>query len=101
MKLIKPLINYQTSRFLLAFVSFLFLSFQVFATNWYIDKNATGSNNGTSWSNAWKTFSAIKWNQIQPGNTLYISGRTDSVIYQEKLTIQTHGSANNYITVKS
>lgn len=40
----------------------------------YIDKNATGSNNGTSWQNAWQNFSGINWNSISGGDTLYISG---------------------------
>ncbi|MEQ8192512.1 MAG: T9SS type A sorting domain-containing protein [Candidatus Eremiobacterota bacterium] len=82
-------------------VLFLFISKLTSAANWYVDRNATGQNNGISWANAWQSFSAIKWNQIQPGDVLYISGGTDSVIYQEQLNIQTHGSVNNYVTVRN
>ncbi len=66
---------------------------------WYVFKNATGSNNGTSWTNAWTSFSAIQWSSIQPGDTLFISGGTDSVVYSQTLTIGRSGSAGNPITI--
>jgi hypothetical protein len=34
---------------------------------WYVNNTASGSNNGTSWTNAWKSFSNINWSSIQPG----------------------------------
>ncbi len=77
------------------------------AVNWYVDKDATGANNGTSWTNAWKTFSAITWGTggVQAGHTLYISGGSTSKTY----TVATHGvlapaasgiSDTNRITIK-
>ena len=73
-----------------------------YPTNHYVDGNlTTGKNDGTSWSNAWKSFSSINWNQIQPGDVIYISGGVDSVVYQEQLNIQTHGSLNKYVTVQN
>lgn len=56
-------------------------------SSWYVDKNATGANNGSSWANAWSSFSAINWSQIQPGDTVYISGGPSSKIYYESLTL--------------
>ncbi len=53
---------------------------------WYVYKYATGLNNGTSWQNAWTSFSAINWSSMQVGDTLYISGGSDSLIYSESMT---------------
>jgi hypothetical protein len=55
-------------------------------TTWYVNQTANGANNGTSISNAWKSFSAINWTNI--GN----DGSTDSIlispgIYNETLNI--------------
>jgi hypothetical protein len=82
-------------------VSFLFISTTTFATDYYVNKNASGQNNGTSWANAWQSFSAINWNLIQPGDVVYISGGTDSTVYYEELDIQTSGSAGNYVTIRN
>ena len=67
------------------------LSIPVYGTNHYVDKNANGSNNGTSWNDAWESFSAINWSSVNPGDIIYISGGTDSTIYNEQLTISSDG----------
>lgn len=48
---------------------------------WYINRNATGNNNGTNWTNAWTSPSNINWNNISAGDTIYISGGSDSTTY--------------------
>lgn len=48
---------------------------------WYVYKNATGLNNGTSWQNAWTSWDNVNWSQIQAGDTIYISGGVDSLVY--------------------
>ena len=80
-------------------VLFLFVPLCVNATNYYVDKNASGQNNGTSWANAWQSFSAINWNSIQPGDVIYISGGVDSTIYTSGLSIGKSGAVENYIYI--
>jgi len=61
-------------------IIFLFLCTITYPSNHYVDKNASGQNNGTSWANAWQSFSAINWGSIQPGDFVFISGGTESTI---------------------
>ena len=87
--------------FFFCFVSFLiFPTIQIFAqTNWYIDKDATGSNSGSSWSNAWVSFGDIKWGSISPGDNIFISGGSDSTVYNESLTVSKSGTSGNKILI--
>ncbi len=71
----------------------------VYAANHYVDKNASGSNNGTSWSNAWQNLSNVQWSTLGAGDTLFISGGTSSTIYNETLTIGASGNANGLLVV--
>jgi len=57
----------------------------------FINKNSTGLNNGLNWENAWTSFASIDWNSINSGDTLYISGGTDSIIYNEPLILMKSG----------
>ena len=56
-------------------------------------------NNGTSWTNAWKSFSVINWSLIQPGDVIYISGGSDSTVYYETLYPNCKGTAANWVTI--
>ena len=85
-------------------VFFLFLCTTTYPSNHYVNKNASGQNNGTSWANAWQSFSAINWGSIQPGDIIYISGNdaggaNDSTVYYETLRPQCRGTAENRITI--
>ncbi len=71
------------------------------ATGWYVDKDASGANNGTSWANAWISFSAVVWggSGVKAGDILYISGGSVSKTYTEKWTVGASGTSGNPITI--
>ncbi len=75
------------------------LTIPAFAANHYVDKNASGSNNGSSWSNAWESFGAISWSNVNPGDIIYVSGGSDSTIYSETLTVGKSGTSGNWIVI--
>jgi hypothetical protein len=71
----------------------------VSAANHYVDNDASGSNNGTSWTHAWQSFAAINWASVAPGDTIYISGGASSKIYNETLTVSASGTASQPIVI--
>ncbi|HYA13951.1 MAG TPA: hypothetical protein VEF33_06395, partial [Syntrophales bacterium] len=69
-----------------------FVSAPASAANHYIRAGATGSNNGSSWANAWTTFAAVTWTR---GDTYYVAGGT----YTENVSIPSL-SGTSWIIVK-
>ncbi|MDW7681297.1 MAG: right-handed parallel beta-helix repeat-containing protein [bacterium] len=69
------------------------------AASYYVDKNASGSNNGTSWANAWRSFSNITWSSIKPGDVIYISGGSSSKTYYESLDVKANGTSSSPIVI--
>ena len=53
------------------------------------------SGDGSSWEAAWKSFSAIDWSRILPGDTILIAGG----LYKESLRVAASGSAGAPITI--
>lgn len=82
-------------------VVFHLITSNAYSANYYVDKEASGQNSGTSWTNAWQSFSAINWNSIQPGDIIYISGGIDSTVYYERLVIGTSGTEGNRVTIRN
>jgi Concanavalin A-like lectin/glucanases superfamily len=66
---------------------------------WYVDRDASGANNGASWVNAWTSFSAIKWASVQPGDAICLSGGRTSQTYTGTMTIERSGTAALPITI--
>jgi len=71
-----------------------------FGANWYVDPQATGANNGTSWTDAWTNPTNIVWAGVKPGDTIFVSGGTTSQVYTNALTISKYGTPGNYVTVR-
>lgn len=69
------------------------------AANFYVDKNANGANNGSSWSNAWESFGSINWGSVGPGDTIYISGGSTSKTYSEILYVGADGASGNPLVI--
>jgi hypothetical protein len=89
--------RFYKSIYLLVF--FLLSCNNVHTLSHYVDKQTDGKNNGISWRDAWQSFADIKWNQIQPGDTLFISGGTDSLIYYDELSVGASGTVANPIII--
>jgi hypothetical protein len=49
------------------------------AAVWYVDNNATGANNGTSWANAWRSVTSVSG--VKAGDIIYVSGGAISKTY--------------------
>ncbi|WP_318349271.1 choice-of-anchor Q domain-containing protein [Aquipluma nitroreducens] len=75
----------------------------VSASNWYVDGDAVGTNDGTSWQNAWTGFGSVVWgvSGVKAGDTLFISGGSPSKTYSETLKVGTSGSSSSPIVIKA
>ena len=65
----------------------------------YVDNQASGNNDGSSWENAWQSFSSIQWSQLQPGDILYLSGGSSGKTYKEQMTVGSSGTSGNPIVI--
>lgn len=82
------------NKLILSVLTIVSISFQIDAATWYVDRGATGSNNGQSWANAWNNTTSINWGSVTAGDTIYIAGGSYS-----SFTATSSGTANNYITI--
>ena len=71
----------------------LLMPSSVLAADWFVDGDASGSNDGTSWANAWETLAVIDWGGggVVADDDLYISGGT----YNGTLSIGASGSSSS------
>jgi hypothetical protein len=66
-----------------------------FAGNWYVHKGATGSNDGTSWTNAWNEMNQINFSAVACGDTIWLAGGT----YTTQLSPNKTCTAGNVLTI--
>lgn len=92
------------------FALFCFLASLAYSANHYIRSGASGSSNGTDWTNAWPTFAAANLAGFTRGDTYYVADGTYSErlyvnvavsttlwIYFKKATIADHGTATGWL----
>jgi hypothetical protein len=86
--------------FLVSLLPFINIS-ELNAANWYVDCSATGTNAGTSWTNAWHDFDHTVWGGagVVAGDTLWIAGKDAACSYSQSLVPAASGSAGNPITI--
>jgi len=66
------------------------------AVTHFVYGGASGSNNGTSWANAWTTLSGINWSSLTAGDVVCVAGGT----YTSGITTGKSGTAGNSITIR-
>lgn len=70
-----------------------------FAANWYVSKTATGSNNGTSWTNAWNEWNQINFSSVACGDTIWVAGGASSP-FTTNLTLNKVCTAGNALQIR-
>lgn len=93
-------INCNRNMFYLLFAMTLLLPTRGSASNWYVDQDAAGSSTGGSWDNAWKGFSSVQWDLVQPGDTIFLSGGSTSKTYNETLSVGKSGLPGAPVTIR-
>lgn len=66
---------------------------------WYVDNNLDANGDGVTWGTAWNSLTNIRWDSIEPGDMIYISGGTSGRTYNETLIIGASGAPGKNITV--
>lgn len=86
------------------FLCFLLLCGDSLAADKYIRANATGANNGTSWTDAWTSFSSVSYTGMT-GSTLWIAAGTYTTglpdvtvsgVTIQRATTAAHGAASGW-----
>jgi hypothetical protein len=62
----------------------------------FVKSSATGSNNGSSWANAWTNVSSIGWSGLAAGDVVCVAGGT----YSGSISTGKSGISGNPITIR-
>jgi len=86
---------------MIKFIIILLCPCLLFAGARYVDNTANGANNGESWTDAWESLPSVVWGGlgVVAGDTLFISGGTDSTVYTGQLDVTASGSSGNPIVI--
>lgn len=73
-----------------------------FGASWYVDNAATGAGTGRSWTDAWTSFTSVRWGStgVTAGDTLYISGGSSSKTYTQSLNVGAGGQVGNPLYIR-
>jgi parallel beta-helix repeat protein len=86
--------NY-SSRILLSFVFFVFFSFTVNATVYYVSTSGSDTNSGTSTDKAWKTLSKVNSFSFKPGDQILFKRGEE---WSGTITVKQGGASGSPIT---
>jgi hypothetical protein len=70
------------------------------AADRYVDATASGKKDGSSWENAWSDTTAVNWNLLQPGDTLWISGGVSGLTYSGFNLNGKGGEGDDHVTIR-
>ncbi len=66
---------------------------------YYVDRDVKKAGDGTSWTNAATKLSSLSWENISAGDTIYISGGSDSLVYSPDQIANKAISGNSYVVI--
>ena len=75
----------------------LLMTLPALAGNWYVLKSASGTNAGTSWTNAWNELNQINFSSVACGDTIWIGGGA----YTTDLTVAKTCTSGNVLNIWS
>src|SRR6266702_3408021 len=66
------------------------------AANKYLRVGATGSNNGTDWTNAYSSMGSVSFSGMGAGDTLFVAAGT----YNGSMTVNVSGASGYLLNIK-
>ncbi len=76
------------------------VALQAYGANYYVHHGATGSNNGTSWNDAWNEMNQINYSTLACGDTVWLAGGNYTTVLTANKTCAA-GSVLSFKRVRS
>lgn len=80
----------------LAFILLCSITLSHGATSWYVDDDATGANDGSSWTDAWTNVNQIDVSGLSAGDDVQLAGG----FYYDMSNLNKNGSSGNHILIQ-